>query len=313
MQDLKAAVRFFYKDRKTGTNTFRVDTNHIFIGGSSAGAITSLHYAYMDSSCEVIPYIGQSNFNSLGGSEGNSGNPCYSTKVHGVINLCGALARYWWGKPGSSSWVPLCSMHGTNDGTVKYNRGIVNPGTPLMYLDGSRMLHEWEVANSVPSNFYTFYGADHVPYAGTGATQLAYMDTTENFVRDFLINQLGCTDPALQPSNAPAQTANLYSYTNCTTHSTTNFCNGVGLQEFSTQLIHEIFPNPSDNIITVRFIDNNTDYTLRLTDLSGREVGKYKSLNGTVIINKGELAAGVYNLITSTDGNQISMSKIIFY
>ena len=67
------------------------------------------------------------------------------------------------------------------------------------------------------------------------------------------------------------------------------------------------------NIITVRFIDNNTDYTLRLTDLSGREVGKYKSLNGTVIINKGELAAGVYNLITSTDGNQISMSKIIFY
>jgi hypothetical protein len=310
---LKAAVRFFYKDRKTGTNTFRIDTNHIFIGGSSAGAITSLHYAYMDSSCEVIPFIGQSNFNSLGGSEGNSGNACYSTKVHGVINLCGALARYWWGKPGSPSWVPLCSMHGTNDGTVKYNRGIVNPGTPLMYLDGSRMLHEWEITNNVPSDFYTFNGAGHVPYAGTSATQLAYMDTTEKFVRDFLIKQLGCTDPILQPANAPAQTATLYNYSNCTTHSTTNFCNGVGFQELTTSVVHEIYPNPSDNMITISFVDKSLNYVVKLTDLSGREVGLYSSINGTVTIEKGNLSEGVYNLITTLNGSRISISKIIFY
>ena len=313
VQDLKAAVRFFYKDRKTGVNTYRIDTNHIFIGGSSAGAITSLHYAYMDSSCEVIPYIGQSTFNSLGGSEGNSGNPCYSTKVHGVINLCGALAKYWWGKPSSSSWVPLCSMHGTNDGTVKYNRGVANPGTPLLYLDGSRMLYEWEQANSVQSNFYTYHGAGHVPYAGTGATQLAYMDTTENFIRDFLIKQLGCTDPILQPANAPAQTATLYSYTNCTTHSTTNFCNGVGIVELKNNFIQEIFPNPSDNKITVRLIDKSTAYHIKITDLTGRDVRSFDLVNGDLEIEKNTLSEGVYNLIIQNENGEYSSTKIIFY
>ncbi|MFM7662685.1 MAG: carboxylesterase family protein, partial [Bacteroidota bacterium] len=45
VQDLRAAVRFFYKDKQT-TDTYKIDTNNIYVGGSSAGAITSLHLAY---------------------------------------------------------------------------------------------------------------------------------------------------------------------------------------------------------------------------------------------------------------------------
>ena len=48
VQDLRASIRFFYRDRKEGINQFKVDTNNIFIGGSSAGAITCLHLAYLD-------------------------------------------------------------------------------------------------------------------------------------------------------------------------------------------------------------------------------------------------------------------------
>src|SRR6185437_9932985 len=59
VQDMKAAVRFFYKDKATGTNTYKIDTNNIFIGGSSAGAFTSLHYQYLDRDCEILPYISQ--------------------------------------------------------------------------------------------------------------------------------------------------------------------------------------------------------------------------------------------------------------
>ena len=58
VQDMKAAVRFFYKDKST-TNTYKIDTNNIFIGGSSAGAITALHVAYLDKTCEINPYINQ--------------------------------------------------------------------------------------------------------------------------------------------------------------------------------------------------------------------------------------------------------------
>ena|SRR5580698_9500890 len=46
VQDMKASVRYFYKDAQT-VDQFRIDTNQIFIGGSSAGAFIALNYAYL--------------------------------------------------------------------------------------------------------------------------------------------------------------------------------------------------------------------------------------------------------------------------
>ena len=66
VQDLKAAIRYFYKDAQT-TNQFNIDTNHIFIGGSSAGAITALHVAYLNDACEFSEYMSASALASLGG------------------------------------------------------------------------------------------------------------------------------------------------------------------------------------------------------------------------------------------------------
>ena len=158
VQDMKASIRFFYKDKLT-TNTYKIDTNNIFIGGSSAGAITALHTAYLDKSCEVNYYINPSSLLTLGGMEGYSGNQCYSSKVKGVINLCGALGRYGWLEPGD---VPFCSLHGTIDGTVKYNRGFAAPlGIQLILLDGSRMLKEQSEGKVVLALNYAPPGAEY--------------------------------------------------------------------------------------------------------------------------------------------------------
>ena len=46
--DARAAVRYLYKDAAT-TNTYRVDTNNIYIGGNSAGGVLGMHYAYVNS------------------------------------------------------------------------------------------------------------------------------------------------------------------------------------------------------------------------------------------------------------------------
>ncbi|MEY3199590.1 MAG: hypothetical protein RJA13_1548 [Bacteroidota bacterium] len=266
VQDLRASVRFFYKDRAESTNTYKIDTNNIFVGGSSAGAITALHLAYLDRSCEINGYVPQGVLSTLGGLEGNSGNPCYSSKVNGVINLCGALAQYGWLENGD---LPLCSLHGTNDATVKYNRGIVNPGVALMYLDGSRMLHEQAQAVSVPSNFYTFYGAGHVPYLGTGATQVAYMDTTIRFVRDYLLERLGCSNPILQAANTPAQTANLYTFSECAGNIPEDFCTDASLNEVDKELTFSMYPNPSSSTVTVAF-ETASEKHIQLVDFSGR-------------------------------------------
>ena len=261
VQDLKAAIRFFYKDKQT-LDTYHIDTNNIYIGGSSAGAITALHVAYLDDVCEISEYLNQNTINQLGGLDGSSGNPGFSTSVKGVINLCGALAKYVWLEPGD---VPLVSIHGTSDGTVKYNRGIVNPGTALMYLDGSRMLHERACAINVSSDFYTFPGAGHVPYIGNNA----YMDTTERFVRDFLVTQLGCNETPLQLANTPLQQAILYASTYCDGSPANETCI-AGLNDFVNSYDVSIFPNPTDGWVTLS-AENNIS-AVRVIDMLGRQV-----------------------------------------
>lgn len=261
VQDLKAAIRFFYKDKQT-TDSYHIDTNLIYIGGSSAGAITALHVAYLNNICEISDYLNQTTINQLGGLDGNSGNPGFSSSVKGVINLCGALARYSWLEAGD---IPLVSIHGTADGTVKYNRGIVNPGTALMYLDGSRMLHERACALNVHSDFYTFPGAGHVPYINNNA----YMDTTEWFIRDFLVTQLGCNETPLQLANTPLQQAILYPSLYCNGAPVDEVC-VAGIDDATAAIEVSIYPNPASEQIMVA-----SDYlieSLVILDLLGRVV-----------------------------------------
>ncbi|MBM3165352.1 MAG: alpha/beta hydrolase fold domain-containing protein [Bacteroidetes bacterium] len=283
VQDLKAAIRFFYKD-KQNNNTYRIDTNHIYIGGSSAGAITSLHVAYLNDECEISGYLSQNAINQLGGLDGNSGNPGYSSSVKGVINMCGALAKYVWLEAGD---VPLVSIHGTLDGTVKYNRGIVNPGTALMYLDGSRILHERACAVNVSSDFYTFTGAGHCPYIGNAA----YMDTTERFIRDFMVNQLGCNEVPLQIANAPLQQAILYASTYCDGSPANETCI-AGVEELMASENAIIYPNPSNGLSI--FAAENAVNQLDIYDAMGRKIYSITGLFKEKVLEIENLQKGTY-------------------
>jgi alpha/beta superfamily hydrolase len=306
VQDMKASIRFFYKDKLT-TNTYKIDTNNIFIGGTSAGAITALHTAYLDKSCEINYYVTPTLLTSLGGMDGYSGNQCYSSKIKGVINLCGALGRYGWLEPGD---VPFCSMHGTVDGTVKYNRGVVNPGIPLIILDGSRMLKEQANAIGLNNPFYTWYGQDHVPYYN-GSNTTAYMDTTVKFVRDFLISRLGCTDPAILPPNTPAQTATLYAYTTCTTNITQS-CFVTNVKNESISLVSEIYPNPSENDMTVVFENANTVHKVELFDITGKIISSETTEEASFKIKKNNISEGLYFLKVTNKVGQSTTQKVIF-
>lgn len=306
VQDMKASIRFFYKDKLTN-NAYKIDTNNIFIGGSSAGAITALHTAYLDKSCEINYYVTPSVLGTLGGIDGYSGSQCYSTKIKGVINLCGALGRYGWLEAGD---IPFVSMHGTADATVKYNRGLVNPGVPLIVLDGSRMLKEQANALGINNPFYTWYGKDHVPYS---SSQL-YMDTTINFVRDYLISRLGCTNPALLAPNTPAETATLYSFATCTANvqMTCDVPGFVGVKEMSHDIISSVFPNPSDNDMTIAFANTNTSHHIELFDITGKSIASDVTEQPTFIIKKNNISAGLYFLKVTDKSGATTTQKIVF-
>ena len=298
-QDLRAAIRFFYKDRQTA-DTYKIDTTKIYIGGSYAGAITALHVGYLDKECEIADYLNANTIASLGGLEGASGNPGYSMDVKAVINGCGALARYSWLEAGD---IPLCSFHGTNDGTVKYNRGIVNPGTPLMYLDGSRMIHKRACAVGLDHQFYTFAGAPHVPYAGTSAAALAYMDTTVNFVRDFLVRQLGCTQAISQPENSPLQAATLYPINYCDGSPVDEACEIIGFDEIKS-VDFSIYPNPAKDKLTVDF-NAEGNYSIQIIDLMGRTIVANKSITSGTILSLDKLTSGNYFVVISDEKSNL--------
>ena len=101
-QDAKAAIRFL-KGRHALDST---STNSVFLIGFSAGAITSLHAAYMDeadekpSSCGAIGDV-QHFFNfyprpDLGPVEGELNQNGQDASVMGVVSIFGAIADTAW-------------------------------------------------------------------------------------------------------------------------------------------------------------------------------------------------------------------------
>ncbi|MDD4663804.1 MAG: alpha/beta hydrolase [Caldisericia bacterium] len=92
VEDARSAVDWL----RAHATEYRIDTNQIFIGGSSAGAITSLHVAYQDDGWN-------------------------KTGMKGVIDLWGALLS---DVQIDSTEPPVIIIHGTEDTTVPFKLSL---------------------------------------------------------------------------------------------------------------------------------------------------------------------------------------------
>jgi hypothetical protein len=286
VQDMKAAVRYFYKDAQT-TNTFRIDTNQIFIGGSSAGAFIGLNYAYgkEDTLSRIEPAWARPALDSLGGPEGNSGNPGYSSKVKGVIDLCGGIADTVWIMPNDPI---LVGVHGTNDATVScYFDSVYASTHPESLLFGggdikNRMEH-------IGHNhfLYLFQGADHVPYIlpiPFIPPASNYMDSTIWIVRDFLYQNVVCDSTLIS-----------------------------GLEELGNDFAVSIFPNPADEEVNV-YSHSPTDYQLEVFSAEGKVIYReHLPAYAHVVLHKAMFHAGMYVVRLSNSKNLSKTERIVFY
>lgn len=197
VHDLKAAVRYFKKSVAEEGNPYKIDSLSIYCGGSSAGAITCLHAAYLTQS-EAPPYL-NTILSDMGGDEGTSGNPGYSSRFYAVLNGSGAIGDKEWINTGD---LPLVSVHGTNDDVVPYGTELQYlPGFPIPVteVDGSGSIHPYALSMGVNSTLKTFNGAGHVPYLGNQP----YMDTTMSYFTNFLVERICGTTSVAAP--LPAQ------------------------------------------------------------------------------------------------------------
>lgn len=191
-REMKTAIRFFRKDAAT-TNTYRINPNLVFIGGNSAGAIIALHAAYLDQFSELPAGIDTV---AMGGLEGNNyGNPGYSSKVQGVVNMAGAIGDTTWMT--NNTDIPVVSAHGDQDGTVPFGSAmIVFLGAfPVMEVDGSQSIQIKADAEDMDSDLLVFPGDDHCPWNSNAAKMTQVIIHNRDFLYPIICTNISGSTP----------------------------------------------------------------------------------------------------------------------
>lgn len=286
VQDGRAAVRFFRKNIQTGGNTYKIDPDHLYFGGSSAGAFISLHIAYMDLASEIPSYLDTIKHAGInGGIEGVSGNPGYPSNVKAVVNICGALSDTAFMKKGD---IPVLSFHGNKDMTVPYGSSKITVGImPLLKVHGSASVTAKANKVGIVNCFKTYFGEGHVPYISNTALYDTTLTLTRNFLEHFV-----CGVPL---------------HCEYTTKVVT------GMEENLLETAISIYPNPSASDVTIDLTALHDPVTkIEVTDALGRVVKVVQEMNGSqVTILKGNLPAAIY-LIRIYSGEKQYHKKIIF-
>ena len=161
VHDVKAAIRYFRKMDETSPSTYQIDSNRIFVGGVSAGAIAAVNAAYLDY-YEEVPSFLLDEYDEVGGIEGLSGNDGYDSNFHGVVNLCGAV--------GNQEWIieddiPVVSMHGDQDDVVPYDDNLVTLFGLNIQIDGSYIIHQRMLELENYSSLHTYENQGHTPFS----------------------------------------------------------------------------------------------------------------------------------------------------
>lgn len=184
VSDMKAAVRFMREDAATD-NEFRVDSDNIFVGGISAGAIVAAHTAVLDENDELSEFV-EELLEENGGLDGNSStNTEYSSEVSGFINFSGGLSE--------ADWIdaedpPFFSVHDEFDDVVPYGEGFASIfGIDIIYMEGSSTLQMRGDEVGVMNELQTLEDSYvHVSYLGNPSSTAAYINASADFMYELL-------------------------------------------------------------------------------------------------------------------------------
>ncbi len=253
VSDGKAAVRYF--KMPANISTYKIDTNNIYIGGNSAGAVLYMHVGYLDSLSECNADVADA-MAANGGFEGNSGNAGYSSKAKAVIDLAGGL--------NSTSFVgmndiPSVNAQGDADQVVPYtcNHPVIGLPVPVT-LCGLGSLEAVYTANRVYHMSKVFPGRGHVPWASDPAVYT----TVDSLVKVFLYYMV-CSSGLETPGIAST------------------------LNELS------IYPNPSFG--NLNFSSGISINKIEIYDYSGKRVMQFSNIGKSQIdIDMSDYNSGIY-------------------
>ncbi len=278
VQDMKAAIRYLKKTVKEEGNPYRIDTSNIIVGGVSAGAITAMLTAEMDSTDPIPTWI-RTIITAQGGFEGNSGTPLYTSTVKGAISMSGGLYRKEWLDKDD---LPFAAYHGTADVTVRYGYGL---NVYNFYGDGAGSVAPRAVELSIPVVLVTVPGGGHTDI---------YPSSPTNIPASFVVWQTKMTDfmQRLVCGTKP-----------------------LSIESIDNQQV-KIYPNPASEEMTVE-LDKNTEgfkFDLSVFDALGRQVFSMKNqTNNQLVLHKKDIGTGLFFVRLDFENNaKPVLKKIIF-
>lgn len=275
-QDLKAAIRYIKKDVATNGNSYKVDTTKIFLYGSSAGAITALHTVYLDDTLEMNS-VTKIAFREVGGLDGNSGNPGYSSTagIKAVVSCSGAIEDLNW--INNNKNIQYLAFHNNPDFTVPFDIGcFVTVACWLGQYYGDNKIFPKVKSYGTNAEFYPVNQAGHPvdQVSDTATHRMVWQKTT-----DFLYKILN-------------------------TDITTGIRNNTN-QSF------ELFPNPSSGNFTMNMPQEiqSKNAKIAITDMEGKTVFSVDIKNKETFSPSIDLPNGIYVISISTD-TQTYLSKL---
>lgn len=166
MHDAKQAIRYF----KSNATMFGIDTSLIFIGGESAGAITSMMASYVDKQSEMNTYPLANPNNPIG----SSSNLNVSSQVKGTLCLCGLI-------------LDTLAIELPTDPSILWTHGTNDNFIPI-----SLALNIVLRANNIglPFEAKAYQGATHCPWYFGNPNWSNYLDSTIMDITNFLFPQV---------------------------------------------------------------------------------------------------------------------------
>lgn len=284
IQDGKAAIRFFRKDAAT-TNTYKIDPDQIFIGGTSAGGILGINLTYMDD-VNKLPAQWKTWSTEIGGLEGNSGNAGYCSRPDGTFGFAGAIADTAWI---DANDVPWYGSHAQTDQTVKYGYGKPLSGSNPVDLFGSSLIEVRLNNLGIYNHFDSYTGGDHPPFANS----TSILQDNKDSLAMFLYNIIDCNPSNLQTANQK----------DCVS-------NPTGLDEVvENSTIKSIYPNPFNNAITIE-LNNIKNVNITIFNAMGQIVIEQTATNYITKIDVANLPQGAY-FVRVASNNETTTQVIV--
>ena len=260
-QDVSSAIRFF----KAHYDTYSIDTSRVFLLGNSAGSIAILCELFMGENERPEETFEDPDLGSMHSSGYEEYAGC-SPKVAGAIPHWGGVIDC--DIISAEEYVPLCMIHGTDDGTVPIDSGYCYSSALfglMPYMYGSR-----SIANHLDDlgiddyGFYPFEGEEHAFYLSTLYQLNDQFDTCFSITRDFLYGHLNFHD--FLPESIPEKI--------------------------------QVYPNPTTDRVTICLDELVPDkpFTFAVVDVTGRKVLEKEVSSPMVTIDVSRWPSGVYSV-----------------